>query len=224
MKLIEKKISLWYWLLIIIAFMSLCVGAQVGENWKEHLYHFIFSFSILLFILCSLRIMIYFVCVLPIKLYKPKYNGPIGQTGQYTLADNGAANEIKYTLAEIDLMEGYEFERCMKQVFESLGFLVYHTPLSGDQGADLVLTSKRGVKTAVQIKRYSGKVSNGAVQEVVAAKGFHKCTESMVVTNSYFTDSARQLARANDVSLVDRQGLIKLLNEALYVTNETVEE
>ncbi len=35
----------------------------------------------------------------------------------------------------------------------------------------------------------------------------------MVVTNSYFTDSAIQLARANDINLVDRTGLTKLLNE-----------
>ena len=46
----------------------------------------------------------------------------------------------KYTLAQIDGMEGYEFEKCMKDIFEKLGYLVNHTPRSGDQGADLILT------------------------------------------------------------------------------------
>jgi restriction system protein len=117
-----------------------------------------------------------------------------------------------YTLAEIDEMDGYKFEEFMKHVYEQLGYSVYHTPFSGDQGADLILTSKKRIKTAVQVKRYSGKVSNSAVQEVVAAKGFYKCTEGVVVTNSYFTDSAKQLAKANFIDLVDRNELEKLIS------------
>jgi restriction system protein len=119
------------------------------------------------------------------------------------------------TLAEIDEMNGYKFEEFMKHVYEQLGYSVYHTPLSGDQGADLILTSKKRTKIAVQVKRYSGKVSNSAVQEVVAAKGFYKCTEGIVVTNSYFTDSAKQLAEANFIDLVDRSELEKLIKNVL---------
>ncbi|RXA20609.1 restriction endonuclease [Methanosarcina sp. MSH10X1] len=112
-------------------------------------------------------------------------------------------------------MNGYKFEEFMKHVYEQLGYSVYHTPKSGDQGADLILTSKEKTRIAVQVKRYSGKVSNSAVQEVVAAKGFYKCTEGIVVTNSYFTNSARQLAEANFIDLVDRNGLEKLINNIL---------
>lgn len=119
------------------------------------------------------------------------------------------------TLDEIDEMDGYKFEEFMKYVYEQLGYSVYHTPFSGDQGADLILTSKGKTKIAVQVKRYSGKVSNSAVQEVVAAKGFYKCTEGIVVTNSYFTDSAKQLAEANLIDLVDRNGLEKMVNTIL---------
>lgn len=125
------------------------------------------------------------------------------------------------TFAEIDAMDGFEFEKYMKQVYEILGYSAHHTPLSGDQGADLILTSNEGIRIAVQLKRYSGKVSNKAVQEVVAAKAFHKCTKGMVVTNSYFMDSAIQLARANDVNLINRTGLTKLLNESSSHMNET---
>lgn len=119
---------------------------------------------------------------------------------------------VHYTLAEIDQMKGYEFEKCMQEVFEKLGYSVEQTPLSCDQGADLILTSKKGIRTAVQVKRYSSKVSNKAVQEVVAAKGFHKCTEGIVVTNNYFTTPARQLAEANNIDLVDRNELIQIIN------------
>ena len=128
------------------------------------------------------------------------------------LTRKNPSKQALYTLAEIDEMDGYKFEEFMKHVYEQLGYSVYHTPFSGDQGADLILTSKKRTKTAVQVKRYSGKVSNGAVQEVVAAKGFYKCTEGIVVTNSYFTDSAKQLAEANFIDLVDRKELEKLIN------------
>lgn len=125
------------------------------------------------------------------------------------------SNPALSTLAEIDKMSGYKFEEFMKRVYEQLGYSVYHTPKSGDQGADLILTSKEKKRIAVQVKRYSGKVSNSAVQEVVAAKGFYKCTEGIVVTNSYFTDSARQLAKANFIDLVDRNELEKMINTIL---------
>lgn len=121
-------------------------------------------------------------------------------------------NPALSALTEIDEMSGYKFEEFMKHVYEQLGYSVYHTPKSRDQGADLILTSKEKTRIAVQVKRYSGKVSNSAVQEVVAAKGFYKCTEGIVVTNSYFTDSARQLAQANFIDLVDRNELEKLIN------------
>lgn len=118
-----------------------------------------------------------------------------------------------YNLASIDGMDGYQFERCMADIYKRLGYSVHHTPLSGDQGADLIITSKEGVRSAVQCKCYSNKVSNKAVQEVVASKAIHRCTSGIVVTNNYYTDSAKQLARANGIVLVDRTGLQKMISE-----------
>lgn len=131
------------------------------------------------------------------------------------LLKRNPSNSALSTLAEIDEMDGYKFEEFMKYVYEQLGYSVCQTPRSGDQGADLILTSKKRRRTAVQVKRYKGKVSNSAVQEVVAAKGFYKCTEGIVVTNSYFTNSAKQLAKANFIDLVDRNELEKMINTIL---------
>ena len=119
-----------------------------------------------------------------------------------------------YTLAQIDAMDGYQFEKCMQDIYKRLGYSAHHTPLSGDQGADLIITSNEGIRTAVQVKRYSKKVSNKAVQEVVASKAIHKCTKGVVITNNYFTASARQLANANDIDLVDRNGLRNLIEKS----------
>jgi restriction system protein len=67
----------------------------------------------------------------------------------------------------------------------------------------------------VQAKRYRSSVGVRAVQEAVAAKAKYRCSEAMVVTNSTFTKQAVELARANKVTLVDREQLVaQLLNVA----------
>jgi restriction system protein len=124
----------------------------------------------------------------------------------------GTQRPVIYMLAQIDGMKGYEFEKCMKNIFEKLGYSVYQTPRSRNQGAYLILTSKNGLRIAVQTKRYLYNVSNKAVQEVIAAKTFHRCTSGIVVTSNYFTASAKELARAASIELIDRNELKKLIN------------
>lgn len=116
-------------------------------------------------------------------------------------------------IADIDRMEGITFERYLVGLFRRLGYAVELTPARGDYGADLIL-SKDGLRTAVQAKRYAKNVGVKAVQEVVTAQKMYKCTQAMVVTNSGYTQQARQLARANGVILWDRQYLVKTILSA----------
>lgn len=97
--------------------------------------------------------------------------------------------------------------------FQQLGYKIQVTPSSGDFGADLVMKGKE--KIVIQAKRYSAKnrVSLSAVQEVYAAKAYYKANQAWVVTNSYFTKQAKELAAACDVTLVDRADLQKFINE-----------
>jgi restriction system protein len=111
---------------------------------------------------------------------------------------------------EIDRMDGRTFEQYLAALFMQLGHEVELTQYVGDYGADLV-TRKDGVRTVVQAKRYRGKVGVKAIQEAVAAKGYYRCAEAMVVTNSTFTNQAVALAKANGVTLWDRERLIKAL-------------
>jgi Restriction endonuclease len=48
---------------------------------------------------------------------------------------------------------------------------------------------------------------------VLSAKTFFACDDAMVVTNSYFTPSAKELAEAAGVRLVDRRELQRYLDE-----------
>lgn len=115
---------------------------------------------------------------------------------------------LKSSIRKIDLMSGEEFENLLSAHFEKAGYRVKLTPKSNDYGADLVL-KKNGKITIVQAKRYKGKVSNSAVQEIVAAKPYYNADYAMVVTNSYYTNNAKVLADANGVVLWDRTQLIK---------------
>ena len=77
------------------------------------------------------------------------------------------------------------------------------TESSHDYGADLVV-KKRGEKIVVQAKRYEKNVGIAAVQEAVGSIAYYDADRAMVVTNSGFTQSARNLARQNDVELWGR--------------------
>ena len=116
------------------------------------------------------------------------------------------------TMYHIDAMNGYDFEKFLAEVFQTAGYDVEGTKLSGDQGADLFV-SRFGKKIVIQAKNYSGSVGNTAVQEATSAKSFYACDEAMVVTNSYFTKSAIELANAASVRLIGRPGLQKYLDE-----------
>lgn len=130
-----------------------------------------------------------------------------------TLSNN---NEIKiqYTIDDIDLMTGTEFEEFIAKLFNSMGYSSSTTKASGDQGID-VIAEKNGIKYGIQAKCYSGTVGNSAVQQATAGKLFYGCDKVIVVTNNTFTKSAIKLAEANGVVLWDRF----ILSEKLIYIN-----
>lgn len=125
---------------------------------------------------------------------------------------NLVSGKKQLSVHNVDVMNGYKFEAFVGQLYEKMGYSVEQTPLSNDQGADLII-SKYGERTAVQVKNYTSNVPNSAVQQVVAAKNYYGCSSCSVVTNSYFTKSAIELADANGVKLVNRDELNYLINQ-----------
>jgi len=117
-----------------------------------------------------------------------------------------------YSFEEVTLLSGQEFEAFLKNLFEKMGYKVELTKPSSDQGADLIL-DKNGERTVVQAKRYSNKVNNKAVQEVVAAINYYKADKGLVVTTSEFTSAAVKLANANNISLMDGNKLKNLIEK-----------
>ena len=115
-------------------------------------------------------------------------------------------------IRDIDKMDGYQFEVYLKSLFKELGYKPYVTKKSNDFGADLILKGKN--TTVIQAKRYKvkSKVSISAIQEIYAAKAYYKADEAWVITNSLFTKSAKALAEACGVKLLDRGDLQQFIN------------
>ncbi|PYI56634.1 restriction endonuclease [Paenibacillus flagellatus] len=125
----------------------------------------------------------------------------------------------KANIEAIDKMEGFEFEEYLTYIFQLKGYKSERTKASGDFGADIVL-QKDGIKTVVQTKRYKNKVDLSAVQEIVTSMRMYQANFAMVVTNSYFTKPAIELAKANNVELWDRDRLINELARMRPSKNE----
>ena len=121
-------------------------------------------------------------------------------------------SDLSITISEVDLFDGYEFEAFLGKLYLKMGYEIEPTRLSGDQGADLVVV-KFGEKTVIQAKCYSGKVGNKAVQEILASMSLYQAQKGSIVTNNYYTRAAFELADANDIELIDRDGLEKLIRK-----------
>lgn len=143
------------------------------------------------------------------------HNSLLSEPQPNTIIDFNSINNslISKPIDSIDLMNGYEFEDYIGKLFLKLNYTITKTPLSGDKGVDII-AKKNDITLAIQTKRYSSKVGNSAVQEVVAGAIYHKCNQKLIVTNNYFTKSAYELAIANDVVLWDRDRLMEEISSS----------
>lgn len=124
---------------------------------------------------------------------------------------NGGPAIKTYTIEDTDHIEPYQFEELVAALFRSIGYEASVTKKAGDQGVD-VIASKGTTQIAIQAKCYPNSVvGNGAVQAVVAGMNYYHANKACVVTNSTFTQSAIELAKANNVELWDRTTLQDLL-------------
>lgn len=109
-------------------------------------------------------------------------------------------------LADIDNLSGLEFEKYVAKILKSRGCANVKLTEYYDWGVDII-AEKDGVRWGVQVKRYSGAVKAAAVRQAVTALNKYDCSRAMVVTNSYYSRQARELARSNNCILIDRNTL-----------------
>lgn len=117
-----------------------------------------------------------------------------------------------------------EFELAIKHFFEQvLGFKKLEaTKVKGDFGADL-LGERNGEKLVIQVKKYSTPVNLKAVQEVYGAMAHYGAKSCWVVTSSTYTESAVNLAKSTNCTLVDGNDLDRLFAEKFKSFDEKID-
>lgn len=105
-----------------------------------------------------------------------------------------------------DDMDPIEYENMCADILADGGWKTKMTSASGDQGVD-IYAEKNGKSVVLQCKMYSSPVGNKAVQEAYAGMGFMGASMAIVVTNSSYTQSAKQLATSLGVLLLHHDEL-----------------
>lgn len=144
---------------------------------------------------------------------KPVFNILFDTTFQMNIDNTSKNNKVKFSnaISNFDDMEGHDFEYFCADILEKNGYEnVEVTKGSGDQGIDII-AYKDGIKYGIQCKCYSSDIGNKAVQEAFSGKTFYHCHVAAVLTNRYFTTSAKELSESNGVLLWDRDYLNKLI-------------
>ena len=140
------------------------------------------------------------------------------EKNKYLFNENIETKKKPKKLMLSEVTTGNEFEHFLKHLFSKLGYNATVTKASQDQGADLVI-EKNNERTVVQAKFYSNKVGNKAIQEVIASKLYYKANNCMVVTNNSFTHAACELARVNEVILINGIELKNMIETANILTD-----
>ena len=137
--------------------------------------------------------------------YKKPYNMIVA------FVDKVAKEKQQYYIETIDYsdaLSGQEYELLCKNILLRAGWNVEITKTVGDQGVDLIATKNNKV-VAIQCKKYSSSIGNGAVQEIIAGKTFYKAHHGVVVSNAAYTKSAKELAEVNKIRLLHHNDLIQ---------------
>jgi SNF2 family DNA or RNA helicase len=139
-------------------------------------------------------------------------------------ASEGQDSNIK--ISDVDNLSSDNFEKFIAELFRSPEKnKIYQTQVTGgpgDQGADVIGfphgNEGRGIiiqcKHSTNINKHQG---NSGVQEVIGAKGVYEGKYSrefdlIVATNSAgFTRNAEEIARGNNVQLINRENIINML-------------
>ena len=112
----------------------------------------------------------------------------------------------------VDGMSGVDFEYMCADLLRSGNFRsVEVTPASNDYGADIIAEDYCGNRWVIQCKRYKGNLSNSPVQEVVGSKAHYRANKAAVIATAGYTKGAKRLAKDNEVVLIDRKGLQKMM-------------
>lgn len=111
-------------------------------------------------------------------------------------------------------LSSYGFELFCRDLLEDHGFQAIATKATGDQGVDVELRAKDGERGIAQCKQWRDtKVGRPTIQQLYGEMISRGAPFGYVITTSGFTREAREWARTKRITLVDRDGLLRMTRE-----------
>lgn len=165
-----------------------------------------------------------FVVVLPLirMIVNRRKIGALNKT--MSEIDNfGMVNGKKQNKLGGDLFEAY-----IRDLYRSMGYDAHVAfdlkaekkgpkgleKLSGDGGADVIAEDrKNGQRLVIQCKHYSNTVGVEACYQAAGALNNYNGTQAVVITNNFFTEEAKFNAANNNIILIDRYQLTRMIAE-----------
>ena len=108
--------------------------------------------------------------------------------------------------AHIDEMSGKTFRLYVMSVLAQQGYETQIPPQADDMGTEL-WSRRAGQRCAIEVIHYTKPLTPQSVRMAIANRARLGYDEAMVITNSTFREDARQLAVAENCTLIDRDGL-----------------
>lgn len=121
----------------------------------------------------------------------------------YQFVQMGAAQSVEDKFEQISRMDKTQFVVYIARLFSSKGYSVKLTPVMDNHDVDL-LVEKSGVTLAVGCLLTNRVMTADDIKSIVAGKAFYPVTGCLALTNTFFDRSALDYARAQGMSLVDR--------------------
>jgi restriction endonuclease Mrr len=119
------------------------------------------------------------------------------------------------SLGDILVLTPKEFEKLTGRILENNGVLnVQHTGKSGDLGADLIGVDINGNQIIIQCKRYApgNTIGSPEIQKFIGMMNVHhKAQKGIFVTTTTYTRPAINFAAQHNITLIDGNKLIELL-------------
>ncbi|WP_117161257.1 restriction endonuclease [Paraliobacillus sp. X-1268] len=133
------------------------------------------------------------------KTAKRKDNSiPIKQTSVNTSSNVNKEDKHYLLKADIQSLNGDEFEQLCMMYFEDIGYKPKWIGKSGDHGVDLIVKDpKDGLQMAVQCKRYKvgSNIGNADLIKLEGGKRFYKTPGTFFITTSNYTKHAKEFAQ-----------------------------
>ncbi|QVK17175.1 restriction endonuclease [Mycoplasmatota bacterium] len=138
------------------------------------------------------------------RFFKHQYR--IEPTNEIKFDDLTSIPFNKITMDTIDKMSGYEFQYYLAELLNRKGYKILSIMKSHDKGVDIIL-EKNSLRFGIQAKRNKNNINQHAIKEIVAGIPTYSLHGGYVITNQYFTEEAKRLANACNITLWDRKYL-----------------